>query len=108
MLLVTDEDDCSHYGVLDGASQDDCYLRGDELPDADELLGSLQTALGRDDLSVHIIGGVDGGSCTAWYSQRLDELTGLADGALHDLSAPSLDTALTALAADLTSQVDTP
>jgi hypothetical protein len=106
VILLTDEEDCSHDGLLDDAPQEDCYLRMDELPEPSELLSTLHDALGRSSMDVHGILGVEGSSCDAWPSERLAELTDRSGGTRHDICAPSFDDTAAAIATAILGRVE--
>jgi hypothetical protein len=40
-VFVSDEDDCTDYGALDGHAAEDCYYEADQLTDSDALLSRL-------------------------------------------------------------------
>jgi len=86
---VTDEEDCSHDGALDGASQDDCYLRPEALTPVADLLADLRATA--PDVAVFVFNGdEDESGCASFPSGRWAEAAGATGGVVYPLCSGHL------------------
>jgi hypothetical protein len=67
-VFVSDEDDCSDYGALDGHDGKDCYYESEQLVDTESLLARLVAIKGsREQVSTAGILGLEGSACDDAY-----------------------------------------
>jgi len=81
---ITDEEDCSHGGMLDGHPGDDCYLRPELLIPTADLLAGLEAAAP----GVRVFGfnsGVDDPGCDSFLSERWATVAGATGGQVFPL-----------------------
>jgi len=70
-VFVSDEDDCSDFGALDGMEGTDCYYEEQELVDTETLLAKLVASKSdRSQVSTAGILGLEGSSCDDAYPGR--------------------------------------
>lgn len=89
VAVVSDEEDCSDDGALDGFEASTCYSHGDHLPPVEHFVEQLVDAKGgRADLVSFgaIIGPTLNGGCeTAWPGLRYAEAVQLVGGVIGDI-----------------------
>jgi hypothetical protein len=99
VVIVSDEEDCSDEGVLEGQPPEACYTQMDELPPVQHFLEDLQGL--KDDSALVQVGaivGLDQGACVDVYpGQRYMAAAALTGGVIGDICETQWNTMLTDL-----------
>ena len=76
VVFVSDEDDCSDYGTLEGTAPSACYLRGDDLMPLEAAVGLLRLSKSDDNMiTVGAIVGPESGRCQdSHWGRRYQEV----------------------------------
>ena len=94
VIAVTDEEDCTDDGALDGEYASACYTELDQLPPVSDLLQRIDAP----DLQIHAIIAPDAPTCEAFPSARWAEAAASTGGTRQDLCTDALDDSLATIA----------
>ncbi len=101
LVFVSDEEDCSDYGALEGQPAEDCYTERELLVPVVELVSDLQALKGHDSnlkVQVGAIVGLDDGACQdAYPGRRYQEAAALTGGLVGDICSRDWSNLLTDL-----------
>jgi len=85
IIGLTDEEDCSHDGILDGEPGDQCYLQPDALTPVSDLVDGLEAARPSSSVHAFVAGSTTTTGCLGFPSARWAEAAALTGGASHPL-----------------------
>jgi hypothetical protein len=96
VLIVSDEEDCSDNGALDGQAPEECYYQRDQLTPVPELVDYLRARKGSDDrVTVSAIVGKPDSECDdVWAGTRYIQAASLTGGYVGDICESSWDSML--------------
>lgn len=98
VVVVSDEEDCSDEGRLEGQPAESCYTEREKLVPVSEYVVALQALKPRRELvQVGAIIGVEGAACQAYPSQRYLQAATLTGGLVGDICSPDWSGMLTDL-----------
>ena len=97
VIAVTDEEDCSDHGALDGENAKECYRQPERLAPVDDFVGVLKTLKSAPDM-VQINGIIGNTSCEiAWPGYRYVEAAKQTAGVIGSVCEDDWSTLLSSL-----------
>ncbi|MFT4625592.1 MAG: hypothetical protein ACI8PZ_004260 [Myxococcota bacterium] len=100
VIIVSDEEDCSDQGALEGQPADDCYEERDKLASVNGLVEDiLDVKKGENNLvQIGAVVGLEGGGCDdAYPGRRYQEAAALTGGLIGDICSGDWSNMLTEL-----------